>query len=166
MDNSKKFRYRLDRRAKIITTLGLLLIAGGVAFLFYESGGTYLPAWFATLVAALMLLAALSIPRFVLVSPHSIEIHCVLQLVKIPIRSIRAIRFLELQDMRPCMPLWGIYGVFGYYGYFYNPKLGRLVRLYISRWRNFVLVEDNHARTYIIGAENPTELVAQIEKYR
>ncbi len=166
MDNSKKFKYRLDRRSRVITILALLLIASGVAFLFYESGGTYLPAWFSTLVAAFMLLASLSIPRFVLVSPHSIEIHCVLQLVKIPIRSIRAIRFLEPRDMRPALPLWGIYGIFGYYGYFYIPKLRRLVLLYLSRWRNFVLIEDTQGHTYVIGAENPAELVSQIEKYR
>jgi hypothetical protein len=164
--DSIKFKYRLDRRTKIITALFLLIIAAGVALMFYKSGGSYLPAWFTTLVAALVLLAMLSIPRFILVSPHSLEIHCVLQLVKMPIKDIRSIRFIEPGDMRFSIPIWGIYGVFGYYGYYWGCKQRRLFRLYASRWRNLVLIEDVQGHCYVISSQHPSELISQIEKYR
>ena len=65
-----KFRFRMDKRAKWLTALALSILAAGVGWLFYASGGSYLPAWFTTVVVALMLLAALSIPRFIRISPH------------------------------------------------------------------------------------------------
>ena len=47
-----KFRFRIDKRARWITLLALLLIAGGVGWLFYSSGGSYLPAWVTTVIGS------------------------------------------------------------------------------------------------------------------
>lgn len=164
--DSKKFRFRLDRRAKIITSLALLLLAAGVAYLVYESSGSYLPAWFLTLAVALILLAVLSIPRFVLVSPHSVEIHCTMELVKIPIRDIKSIRAVEKSEMRFCFPLWGVYGIFGYYGYYFNLKKKKGAKMYASKWKNFVLIEDIYEDFYVISSDDPQEFIAQIDKFR
>ena len=82
-----KFRFRLDRRARWLTLATLLLVGTLVGLLFYLSGASYLPAWFATIVVVLLLLASLSIPRFMRVSPHSVEIHCVMELIKIPLSA-------------------------------------------------------------------------------
>lgn len=161
-----KFRFRMDKRAKWLTTIALLTIAGGVGWLFYSSGGSYLPAWFATVVVALLLLAALSIPRFMRVSPHSVEIHCVMELTKIPIRDIRYVRFIERGQMKWCFPVWGIYGMGGYYGYYFNLRERKVFRLCASQWRNFVLIEDIYEEQYVVSCDDPTAFVAAIEQYK
>ena len=161
-----KFRFQLDKRAKWLTTIALLLIGGGVGWLFYSSGGSYLPAWFTTVVVALLLLAALSIPRFMRVSPHSVEIHCVMELIKIPIRDIRHVRFIERGQMKFCVPIWGVYGIGGYYGYYFNLREKKVFRMCASQWRNFVLIEDIYEETYIVSCDDPAAFVAAIEQYK
>lgn len=161
-----KFRFRLDKRAKWLTAIALLLIGGGVGWLFYSSGGSYLPAWFTTVVVALLLLAALSIPRFMRVSPHSVEIHCVMELIKIPIRDIRHVRFIERGQMKFCVPIWGVYGIGGYYGYYFNLREKKVFRMCASQWRNFVLIEDIYEETYIVSSDDPAAFVAAIEQYK
>lgn len=161
-----KFRFRLDKRAKWLTAIALLLIGGGVGWLFYSSGGSYLPAWFTTVVVALLLLAALSIPRFMRVSPHSVEIHCVMELIKIPIRDIRHVRFIERGQMKFSVPIWGVYGIGGYYGYYFNLREKKVFRMCASQWRNFVLIEDIYEETYIVSCDDPAAFVAAIEQYK
>ncbi len=161
-----KFRFRLDRRARWVSVIALAAIAAGVGALFYVSGGSYLPAWFATVVTASLLLAALSIPRFMRVSPHSVEVHCVMELVKIPIPEIRHIRFVEPRQMRFCLPIWGIYGVGGYYGYYVNLRERRVFRLCASQWRNFVQIDTATKGSYVISCDDPARFVELIERYR
>lgn len=161
-----KFRFRLDRRAQWLTITALAVIATGVGGLFYVSGGSYLPAWFSTVVVASLLLAALSIPRFMRVSPHSVEVHCLLELVKIPIREIRYVRFIEPGQMRFCLPIWGIYGIGGYYGYFFNLRERRICRVYASQWRNFVRIETVDGGQYVVSCDDPATFVERIEQFR
>lgn len=161
-----KFRFRLDKRAKWYTAIALLIIASGVGWLFYTSGGSYLPAWFATVVVALLLLAALSIPRFMRVSPHSVEIHCAMELIKIPIRDIRHIRFIERRQMRFSFPIWGIYGIGGYYGYYFSLPERKIFRLCATQWHNLILIEDIYEDTYIVSCDDPATFVAAVEQYR
>ena len=161
-----KFRFWMDKRAKWLTALALSILAAGVGWLFYASGGSYLPAWFTTVVVALMLLAALSIPRFIRISPHSVEIHCVMELIKIPVRDIRHIRFVERGHMKYCFPIWGIYGIGGYYGYYFSLRERKVFRLCASQWRNFVLIEDIYEEQYIVSCDDPAAFIAAVERYR
>ncbi len=161
-----KFRFRMDKRAKWLTALALSILAAGVGWLFYASGGSYLPAWFTTVVVALMLLAALSIPRFIRISPHSVEIHCVMELIKIPVRDIRHIRFVERGHMKYCFPIWGIYGIGGYYGYYFSLRERKVFRLCASQWRNFVLIEDIYEEQYIVSCDDTASFIAAVERYR
>lgn len=149
-----------------MTLIALAIIAGGVGWLFYVSGGSYLPAWFTTVVAASLLLAALSVPRFMQISPHSVEIHCVLELVRIPIREIQHVRFVERGQMRFCFPIWGVYGIGGYYGYYFNLRERRVFRMYASQWRNLLLIETVRGDRYVVSCPDPAAAVDRIERYR
>lgn len=165
-DTDQKFRFRLDRHAKVLTIAALTVIAAGVWWFFYTSGGSYLPAWCTTVVVASLLLAALSIPRFMRVSPHSVEIHCLLELVKIPIREIQHVRFVERRDMKGCFPIWGVYGLGGYYGYYLDLRERKVFRMCASQWRNFVRIETGNGRRYVVSCDDPAAVVDWIERYR
>lgn len=160
-----RIRFRLDRRAKWITAIALIAICCGIAVLFYTSGGSYLPAWFSTLIIALFLFALLSVPRFIHVSPHSVEIHCMMELVKIPIHDIREIRVMEPSEMRHSMPVFGIYGLLGYYGYYYNLDEYKLFKIYGSQWRGFVLIEDIYEEQVVVTCANPEEFIEAVKQY-
>lgn len=161
-----RIRFRLDSRAKSITTIALMLIITGVTALFLLAGTSYLPAWFSMLVIAFVLLASLSIPRFMRISPHSLEIHCMMELVKIPIRDIKHIQPLSRAELRWSFPVWGLYGIFGYYGYYFHPRQRRIFRMYASQWKNFVLIEDIYEELYVVNCDDPEGFVAEIEKYK
>lgn len=161
-----KIIFRMDKWARLLTVIILLLIVGGGGLLLYTSGGSYLPAWFAVIMLALLLLASISMPRFMLISPHSVEIHCVLELTKIPIQDIKYVKYIEPRQMRYCFPLWGIYGLGGYYGYYFNIREWKMIHLYASQWRNFVLIESVHGVMYIVSCEDSSAFIAAIERYR
>lgn len=160
-----RIKFHLDRRARWITAIVLVLLLGGIAALYYTSGGSYLPAWFSTLAVAVILFMVLSVPRFIHVSPHSVEIHCVMELIKIPIRDIREIRIMEPSEMKYCIPAFGIYGVWGYYGYYFDLRERRLFKLYGSQWRRFVVIEDIYEDQVVVTCNDPESLIEEIKKY-
>ncbi len=166
MTPDSRIPFPMDRRAKWLTVLFLAVGIGTVGVLYYLSSGSYLPAWFTTLAIALMLLAVLSIPRFMRVSPHSIEIHCVMELAKIPLQDIRYIRILRPSGMRRCIPIWGIYGFFGYYGYYLHLRKRKIFRVYAREWRNFVLIEDIYEDQIVVSCPDPKAFVQLIEQFR
>lgn len=157
--------FKLDRRARWLTVIWLVAIAGVIVALYYTSGGSYLPAWFSTLVVALFLLACLSAPRFVHISPHSVEIHCAMELIKIPIRDIKEVRHLDSAQMRHSVPLLGIYGMLGYYGYYFNFDDRKIFRLYASQWRNFVVIEDIYEEQIVVSCPDPDEFIKRINSF-
>ena len=96
----------------------------------------------------------------------SVEIHCIMELIKIPVRDIRHIRFVERGHMKYCFPIWGIYGIGGYYGYYFSLRERKVFRLCASQWRNFVLIEDIYEEQYIVSCDDPAAFIAAVERYR
>lgn len=159
--------FHLDRRARVLSFLFLVGVGALIVFLFYNSGGTYLPAWFTAVIAAALLLALMSVPRYLRVSPHMIEIHGVMELTTIPIRDIKTIRHLSAKEMKFCLPVWGIYGMLGYFGYYINLRDRSLFRLFASRWKNFVLIENIYEERFVISCDKECfEFIRLIESYR
>lgn len=154
-----------DKRAKWFTWVFFLLLATGLAFVYYRSGGSYFPAWLSTLVVSVALLGVLSIPRRVLVTPFSIEVHCLVEVTRVTYIDIERVKLLEDNEMRWVIPLFGIFGLFGYYGYFLDLRRMRTLRVYGRRWSNFVLIEDRFARRLVVAVEEPTELIRALEPH-
>ncbi len=161
----ERIYFRLDKRTRWMSLLILLVVGAGIALLFYVSGASYLPAWFSALIGAVVLLALISIPRFMHISPHSLEIHCTLELAKISFGEIKSMRYLEPSDMRYCFPLTGVYGFFGYFGYYVNPRTRRIFKVYGGQWRNFVMIETIYDQQIVICCPDGISLIAEIEKY-
>ena len=69
----KKFTYRSDRRTRYITAAMLLAMSSlGIGLMLFYDGG-FFSTWYLTLILALLALAALSIPRSIVITDSSIE---------------------------------------------------------------------------------------------
>ena len=161
----ERFSMHTDKRARWTTSVFFVLLAAGLALVFYTSGGSYLPAWVSTLVASIALLGVLSIPRHALVTPFSVEVHCLVEVTRVAFSDIERVKLLENREMRWTVPFFGVYGLFGYYGYFLDLRKMRTVRVYGRRWSNFVLVEDRFARRLVVSVDDPQALVRTIEPH-
>lgn len=152
---------KLDKRAKWITIIAILLVAAGETWVFIHSSGTFFPAWITTLVFAVFAYMALSMPRYMVIAHGSLEVHCMVELVKIPLGHIKRAKLLSGNDMRYCLPILGLYGIWGYYGYYLNLRNFTVFKMYAKQWRNFVLVESDD-RSVVISCDQPEDFVRQI----
>ena len=158
----KRFAYHFDKRSRRITaTVIAIIILSFAAFIVFGKG-SYLPAWFLSLVTAVLALYILSIPRFVELNEHSLDIHCVLELTRIHIGDINLIRKIDRSDVKYLFPLLGSYGFFGYYGYYLNLGKWEIIKVYASEWNNFVEIEDIYEQKYLISCREADELIADV----
>lgn len=159
-----KFKYSLDRRSRRITTsiiVAILCILGFLAYSFWGEG-TFIIAWFLSFVIFVGLLYMLSIPRCIRITPDSLEIHCVLELTAIPLENIKSVRRIRNSNIRYIFPLIGSYGFCGYYGHYYNIARREFVRLYASKWENFIQIEDIYGKKFIVNCEDTRSFVESV----
>lgn len=159
-----KFQMKYDKRSRYVTVSFLLVVAILLGFAFYTSGGSYFPAWLTTLALSIMVLGMLSIPKKLVLTPFSLEVHCLMEITRIAYGDIVRVKLLEKGQMRWCVPFFGVYGVFGYYGYYLDLRRFRTVKVYGRRWSNFVMIEDRFHNLYVLAVEDCDELVKRLDK--
>lgn len=154
------YPFRIDRRTRYWTLLYVVVYLGlGVGlYLLYEGG--FFSAWFATSIGALLLLMALSIPRKLIVTEHSVEVRCLLDITEIPREEIASVRRVEEEDMRLLFPLFGGCGFFGYYGHFFDLKHFERLKIYASEWRNMVEITTIYEDRLWVSCSEAEELIA------
>lgn len=138
-----------------------------LVYLAFTSTGSYLPGWFALVVVAFLALASLSIPRFLVLTARSVELHCLVKLEVMPRREIKRVKIVTDHQMRWVVPVpfMGTYGVFGYYGYYIDIRGRKLVKVYARGWNNFVLIEDIYEEVMIVGTRDSQEFVEAFEQF-
>lgn len=159
-----KFKMKYSGRVIGVTIFWIVAVVAFLAYMYYFSGGSFLPAWLTVLTVSVMLFVLLSIPTFVSLTPFAIEIHCMVDLTQIKYFEIKRFAALEKRQMSWCLPLFCMPGVFGYYGYFIDLKSFRIIQVYARSWNNFVMIEDKASRRYIISVEDRDAFVAQLNK--
>ena len=75
--------------------------------------GGFFSAWFVSLIAALMALMVLSIPRRIVLLDDKLEIQCLLDITEFDIREIASMRKVPVKDMRWAIRILGAAGFFG-----------------------------------------------------
>lgn len=158
-----KYKSRFDRRSKWITTIAALIVLAFGVWIYLRSESTFLPAWITVLLLAIVLLLAMSIPRFVEITHSSIEIHCVVELTNIPLDEIKQVTQLSDQQMKWCIPLGGVYGIFGYYGYYLDLKEWDTFKLYAREWKNFVAIENIYEQTIVVSVSDPEAFMQNLK---
>lgn len=154
---------RYDRLTTYLSMAILLLFVATLTYFYIVSGGSFLPAWLTILGLSVGLFIAMSIPKYVIVSPQSVEIHCVMELTQIKLANIERIKLLSKKEMRYSVPLCGIVGLFGYFGYYVDLRKMRIFKIYARKWDNFVLIDDCFNNRHIFSIENPEEFIKLID---
>lgn len=158
------YKYRFDRRTLYWTLAYLIVFAllGGGLYYLYEGG--YLSAWFTSFIVALVALMALSVPRKIVVTDETVQVRCLLDITEIPRSEIRSVRRVDPKAMKWFVPLFGGCGFFGYYGHFYDLRRFMRVKVYATRWSDFVeIVNIYEERLYVSGID-ADRLVAELTR--
>ena len=157
----KKFTYRSDRRTRYITAAMLLAMSSlGIGLMLFYDGG-FFSTWYLTLILALLALAALSIPRSIVITDSSIEVRCLCNLIEIETSDIVSVRRVSRDELR-LFPLMGIWGVFGYYGRYFDRRNMMTVQLYATRWDDFIEIVDSSDEYYYLSTHRADELLSAI----
>ena len=161
----KVYKYKLGRRVPYTSALYILLFAAlGVSLAFIYEGG-YISAWFIMLMAAVIALMALSIPRRVVIDEEDIEIQCIAEDTTLAYEDIATIRNVEKREMNACLPIFGAVGFFGHYGRFLNLRTMEFVHIYASRWGKFVEITDIDGGKYYISCEERDDIVKRVGEF-
>ncbi len=160
-----KFKYRLDKRARLITWCVPGVIVLTIALLWIFSPGGYWPAWFTSVAVAVGALVALSIPRSIRVTKEAVEIRCLVEITHITYNHFRSVRRMERADLKPFIPTFASVGVGGYFGYWLDIKNWDLVKVYASSWQGLVLIEDIYEQKYLVSVDDPEKLIETINKH-
>jgi hypothetical protein len=161
-----RFKYRLDRRGRIITwsVLGGVVLVVGLLWLF--SPGEYLPVWFASIALSVVALALLSVPRSIRVAPDAVEIGCFVEITHIPYHHIRSVRCIERSELGVLVPVFASPGVFGWFGYWLAPRSWDFIKVYVTSWRGLVMIEDIHEQKYMVSADDPSALCEAVMRHK
>ncbi len=158
----QRFKCERDRRARRLTWITAALIAAAVASVAVFVGEEYVRAWIIVTLLIVMLLYVLSIPRYVKIDREALEIHCVVEMTRIPIADINSVRRVTRQDTGRLTLLLGSYGFFGYYGYYANLRRWEAVRVYTGEWDNLVEIEDIYEDKYLISCREADRLIEMV----
>lgn len=154
---------KYDRLTICLTVAILLLFIAALTYFYTISGGSFLPAWLTILGLSVGLFVILSVPKYVIVSPQSVEIHCAMELTQIKLTNIERVKLISKKEMRYTIPIFGIMGFFGYFGYYINLRKMQIFKLYARKRANFVLIEDCCKKRHIFSIENPEEFIKLID---
>lgn len=153
---------RLERRARTITAVVLLLLVVLCVVLFALSGGaTYLAAWTTSVAVALVALALLSLPRRIILSDEELELRCLVETTYIRMSSIVDVEVVEGGALRHKLPLLGTCGFGGYCGFWLDLASWRVYRCYLTTREGCVAIHTSHRR-YLVSCAAPELLRGQI----
>ena len=139
-----------------------VLFAAIIAALLILVDGGYILAWFISIGIATIALMTLSIPRSVILSQEGIDICCISDYTSIPYSEIAAVRTVSNDEMKWMMPIFAASGFFGYYGSYFDFKAMDFVKIYASKWSDFIEITDIYEDKYYISCDQRDELVERV----
>ncbi len=159
---NREYRYRLDNHAWYWTVFHIAVFGVAFAALPFVFEGGYMTAWCASLLAAVIALMTLSIPRRVVLTETAVEIRCISDLTTLSYTEIVSVRKVPAKETALFVPLFASVGFFGYYGRFLNLRRMEPVNVYASTWRNFVEITDLCEEKYYISCDKADEFVFMV----
>lgn len=158
-----EYRYKTDLKTRYLTVVHFIVFAIIAATLCIFVDGGYILAWFISIVFAIIALMALSIPRRIILSEDGVEICCISDYTHIAYKEIASIRAVSDEEMKFIMPIFAASGFFGYYGSFIDFKSWDFVKIYASKWSNFVEITDIYEDKYYISCDKGDVLIRRVK---
>ena len=158
-----EYRYKTDLKTRYLTVVHFIVFAIIAATLCILVDGGYILAWFISIVFAVIALMALSIPRRIILSEDGVEICCISDYTHIAYKEIASIRAVSDEEMKFIMPIFAASGFFGYYGSFIDFKSWDFVKIYASKWSNFVEITDIYEDKYYISCDKGDVLIRRVK---
>ena len=160
-----EYKYTTDLKTKYRTIIHFVVFFVIAAALLIMVDGSYFLAWFISIVIAAIALMVLSIPRRVVLTEEGIDICCISDYTYIPYSEVAAIRTVTNEEMKWVMPLFAASGFFGYYGSYIDLKSMDFVKIYASKWSNFIEITDIYEDKYYISCDKESEFVERVLSY-
>ena len=157
------YKYRTDYATRYRTFAHFVLFAAvaGALCLYYDGG--YVLAWFVSIIVAIIALMMLSIPRRLTLSEEGVEIGCVYDHTHIPYEDIASIKAVSTKEMNLFIPIFASAGFFGYFGCYLNLRKLDIVKIYASKWNNFIEITDIYEEKFYISCDNGEEFISLVE---
>ena len=159
-----RYKFKMNKRSRRQTCVWTLFFAVLVALLYiFNSGSFYIPVWFMLLALCFLFLFVMSIPKYISVSDQCVDIHCFVELTRIPIMNIVDIKLVDKKQFRMSIPIAGSFGFGGYFGYYLNLKNWTIFRMYARQWGDFVMITDVYEDVFVINCNDAQNFVDFIE---
>ncbi len=158
------FKYKNGRYTLYWTAVYIIAIVLLAALLMQLYEGGYVSAWFGSFIVALVALMLMSVPRKIVVTEHSVQIRCVLDITEIPLAEISSVRAVGRKEMGWKFPIFGSVGFFGYFGYYIDFRHFRLVEIYATEWGNFVEIQTIYEDTYYVSCHERDKFIALLQE--
>lgn len=158
-----RFRYGgFDRRVLVTSIATLVVVAGSLAYLFWEAQGAYyFAAWCTSIIVAVMALCLLSVPRRIILRDEELELRCLVETTYIPLRSIVDVEVLGPKGLRGKLPLLSSGGFGGYLGFWVDLRRWKIHRTYVTHRRKCVAIHTSRRR-YLVSCCAPELLRSEI----
>ncbi len=163
----REFKYgKRDGWARFLTTTVIVILSAGLVAVFYFLGVVYITMWTSVVLAVIISLFVLSVPRKIIVSDDCVELRCVLETTLLPLEQITSVRRDHMRRRMVC--LWGARGFFGYYGYYVDLRGltgGDYLLTRVSATNRKGLVEIIcRGKRYLVGCSEPDALVGELRQ--
>ncbi len=156
------FSFKWSLYVKIFTIMILVFMLGIVIVTFCVISNPYYGFCCAVLMICFALLALISAPVALYIGDDEMEIHGMMEEIRIKYISIKKIEPISTKDARKLLPLISTMGLFGYFGKYYDRKNRRYIKLMASQFDNFVLIECKGKRNYIVSIRDYDRVVHNI----
>ncbi len=153
-----KKKVRLSTWCTVTTAVGLVVLL--VALKFAE--GAIAKYAVAAALIFLCVTALFFMPISISVTDRELNINRPLKIKSIPLSGIASVELCPptMAEMRIC----GSGGWFGYYGWFKEPSIGKYFAYY-GKASDCFLVTLKDGKKYVLGCENPREIVEFISRH-
>ncbi|MDE6498492.1 MAG: PH domain-containing protein [Muribaculaceae bacterium] len=141
-------------------SLTAILLVGAIAGSIYFRRGTWVLPTLVAVLALMVLSVLFYAPLAVMADDEDITIVSAVRRHRIPLRAVASVKLFQptMGAVRVC----GSGGLMGYWGLFSENDIGRYFAYYGKASDCFLVVLKN-GKKYVLGCEDPEEMVAYIE---
>ncbi len=160
-----RYNFKMNKNSRHQTATWTMFFVTLIVLLYvFNRGSFYVPVWFLMLALCLLFLFVMSIPKYIKVSDQCIDIHCFVELTRIPISNIAEIKTIDKKLIKKSLPIAGSYGFGGYFGYYLNLKNWTMFRMYARQWGDdFVMITDVYEDVFVINCKDAENFIGFVK---